>query len=80
MPLHAEGRPDPIIGPWKVHRRVAPWRTAHGSIGRESTRLVRLLADEPAQRARAVAIRQAIQSYLQDYSDPLVTTTCFATC
>jgi signal transduction histidine kinase/DNA-binding response OmpR family regulator/CHASE3 domain sensor protein len=55
-------------------RFLEPWRDAHRSIGREADLLLRLLADEPEQRERAVAIRQAIQSYVQDYSDPLVTT------
>ena len=53
-------------------RFLQPWRDAHRSIAREDARLVALLAGEPEQRARAEAIRGGIDSYVHDYSEPLV--------
>ena len=51
---------------------LEPWRTGVRTLPPTLDRLVRLVAGDRAQEARARAIRQAALSYLTDYSVPLV--------
>jgi signal transduction histidine kinase len=52
-------------------RFLAPWRASRGAIPAAGTRLLGL-ADDPGQRKRAARIIRAIESYLRNYSVPLV--------
>jgi signal transduction histidine kinase len=51
---------------------LAPWSAARTSFPRRAAALERLVADNPAQEARAQRIAQAGKSYIQDYSVPLI--------
>jgi len=51
---------------------LAPWSAARTAFPRQATALERLVADNPAQEARAQRIAQAGNSYIQDYSVPLI--------
>jgi CHASE3 domain sensor protein len=51
---------------------LAPWTAARTAFPRRATALEQLVADNPAQEARAKRIAQAGNSYIQDYSVPLV--------
>ena len=51
---------------------LAPWIAARTAFPRGATALERLVADNPAQEARAQRIAQAGNSYIQDYSVPLI--------
>ena len=52
---------------------LEPWQTAQTAIPDQAAAMERLVADNPAQLARAREIAQAARSYLQDYSIPMVT-------
>jgi signal transduction histidine kinase len=54
--------------------QLQPWQAARTAIPREVRRLQLLVADNPRQRTRLDRIDQAITSYLEDYSVPLVAT------
>jgi signal transduction histidine kinase len=51
---------------------LQPWRNARAAIPSQISELDRLIADNPDQHAAATRIAAAIDSYLRDYSDPLV--------
>jgi signal transduction histidine kinase len=51
---------------------LQPWRNARAAIPDQISRLTRLVADNPDQRATANSITTAINSYLHGYSLPLV--------
>ena len=51
---------------------LALWQQAYADYPRQVRDLLRLSADNPRQEQKAVAIREAIDSYLQDYSLPLL--------
>jgi signal transduction histidine kinase len=51
---------------------LQPWRAAQAAFPGQAGTLVRLVADNPEQQARAQGIAQAGTSYIQDYSVPLV--------
>src|SRR5690242_3673113 len=51
---------------------LMPWQEARAALPREGRALLRLLAHDRAQRARARAIVSAARSYVDDYSLPLV--------
>ena len=53
-------------------RFLQPWREAQVALPAQASNLEQLVADNPQQRARAQRISQAITSYVQDYSIPLV--------
>ena len=53
-------------------RFLEPWREAQVALPAQGSNLEQLVADNPEQRARAQRITQAITSYVQDYSIPLV--------
>ena len=53
-------------------RFLEPWRDARTALPTEASTLERLVADSPQQEARAQALAQATDSYLRDYSIPLV--------
>jgi signal transduction histidine kinase len=53
-------------------RFLEPWRDARAALPNETSTLERLVADSPQQEARAKALTKAAESYLQDYSIPLV--------
>ena len=53
-------------------RFLQPWRVAQVALPAQASNLDQLVADNPEQRARAQRISQAITSYVQDYSIPLV--------
>jgi hypothetical protein len=53
-------------------RFLEPWRDARTALPSEASTLERLVADSPQQEARAQALTQATDSYLRDYSIPLV--------
>ena len=53
-------------------RFLEPWRDARAALPNETSTLERLVADSPQQEARAQALTKAAESYLQDYSIPLV--------
>jgi signal transduction histidine kinase len=55
-------------------RFLQPWRDAQSALPEEARTLEQLVADNPEQHTRAQRITQAISSYLQDYSIPLVAT------
>ena len=54
-------------------RFLQPWQDARTALPGEGGTLERLVADSPAQQARARRIVEATRSYLRDYSVPLVT-------
>jgi CHASE3 domain sensor protein len=58
----------------RQERFLQPWRAAQAALPKTADNLEQLLADNPEQQARAQRIAQAITSYVQDYSIPLVTT------
>jgi signal transduction histidine kinase len=49
-----------------------PWHAAQAAIPEQSAALERLVADNPDQLARAQRIAQSAESYLTDYSDPVI--------
>jgi signal transduction histidine kinase len=51
---------------------LEPWSAAQTAFPRRAKALERLVADNPAQEARAQRIEQTVTSYIQDYSIPLV--------
>ncbi|MCW2578148.1 MAG: hypothetical protein JWR66_4178 [Modestobacter sp.] len=51
---------------------LQPWQAARAEFPEQATTLERMVADNPAQQARAREIAQAGTSYIQDYSVPLV--------
>jgi signal transduction histidine kinase len=51
---------------------LQPWRDARAAIPDQISRLTRLVADNPDQRATANRIATAVDSYLRGYSLPLV--------
>jgi signal transduction histidine kinase len=51
---------------------LAPWSAARAAFPTRATALEQLVADNPAQEVRAKRIAQAGNSYIQDYSVPLV--------
>ena len=51
---------------------LEPWNSARARFPTDARSLERLVADNPAQEARASRIRQEGTSYLRDYSIPLV--------
>jgi signal transduction histidine kinase len=51
---------------------LQPWQAARADFPEQATMLERMVADNPAQQARAREIAQAGTSYIQDYSVPLV--------
>jgi signal transduction histidine kinase len=51
---------------------LQPWRSARDAIPDQLTLLTRLVADNPDQHATARGISTAIDSYVRDYSVPLV--------
>jgi signal transduction histidine kinase len=53
-------------------RFLEPWRAAQVALPAQASNLEELVADNPEQQARAQRIAQAITSYVQDYSIPLV--------
>jgi signal transduction histidine kinase len=55
-------------------RFLQPWRDAQVAVPDEASTMEQLVADDPEQQARAQRITQAINSYLQDFSIPLITT------
>ena len=50
---------------------LEPWQGAQTAIPDEAAKMERLVADNPAQLARAQGIAQTARSYLQDYSIPM---------
>jgi signal transduction histidine kinase len=55
-------------------RFLEPWRDAQVAFPGEASTLEQLVADNPEQQARARRITQAITSYVNDYSIPLLAT------
>ena len=55
-------------------RFLEPWRDAQVAFPGEASTLEQLVADNPEQQARARRMTQAITSYINDYSIPLVAT------
>jgi CHASE3 domain sensor protein len=53
-------------------RFLEPWRDARVALPSEASTLETLVADSPQQEAGAHALTQATESYLRDYSIPLV--------
>ena len=53
-------------------RFLQPWRDARAALPKEIGTLEQLAADNPNQEARAQVVTRAAESYLQDYSVPLV--------
>jgi signal transduction histidine kinase len=53
-------------------RLLQPWTAARAAIPNQASTLEQLVADNPAQEARARALTQATASYVTDYSIPLV--------
>lgn len=53
-------------------RFLEPWQTARSELPEQLTALEGLVADDPAERARAGEISRSVTSYVQDYSVPLV--------
>jgi signal transduction histidine kinase len=53
-------------------RFLEPWQTARSQLPGQITALEDLMADDPAQRARAEEISRSVTSYVRDYSVPLV--------
>jgi signal transduction histidine kinase len=51
---------------------LAPWSAARAAFPKRARALERLVADNPAQGTRARRIAQAGNSYIQDYSVPLI--------
>jgi signal transduction histidine kinase len=51
---------------------LEPWHAAHAAFPEQAATLQRLVADNPAQLARAAHIARAAESYHQDYAIPLV--------
>ena len=51
---------------------LEPWTAARAAIPGQVARLERLVADNPAQEAKAKAIATAIDSYLSEWEKPLV--------
>ena len=51
---------------------LEPWNSGRARFPTDARSLERLVADNPAQGARAARIRQAGTSYIRDYSIPLV--------
>jgi len=56
----------------KNTRDLGPWRAAQAQYPREMSALLGLTKDNPIQHSRALALRSAIDGYLQTYSRPLV--------
>jgi signal transduction histidine kinase/DNA-binding response OmpR family regulator/CHASE3 domain sensor protein len=55
-------------------RFLAPWRNALVTFPPQAQTLQRLVRDNSEQEARATAIAQAVRSYIDDFSRPLVAT------
>jgi signal transduction histidine kinase len=55
----------------REERFLAPWEVARRRLPQEARRLLRL-TDDPRENARARGIVRAIESYVRDYSIPLV--------
>ena len=53
-------------------RFLQPWRRAQAAFPGEAAALERLVGDDPRQQERVRRITQATESYLRDYSIPLV--------
>jgi signal transduction histidine kinase len=53
-------------------RTLEPWREARADYPSEMRALLRLASDSPEQEARARSIKSAIDTYLDDFSTPLV--------
>jgi signal transduction histidine kinase len=53
---------------------LEPWRRAQAAFPVEAANLERLIGNDPTQQARARRIVELTQSYLRDYSIPLVAT------
>ena len=53
---------------------LEPWRGAQVTFPTEAATLQRLIGNDPTQQARARRIVELTQSYLRDYSIPLVAT------
>jgi signal transduction histidine kinase len=56
----------------KEERDLRPWREAQERYPEAMTMLLRLTEDDSVQHARALAIKRAIDSYLEDFSLPFV--------
>ena len=55
-------------------RFLQPWRRAQAAFPGQAATLERLVGDDPRQQERVRRITQATESYLRDYSIPLVAT------
>ena len=53
-------------------RYLAPWRSARDELPRQTARLTRLVADDPAQRALSGRIAAGARGYVDEYSLPLI--------
>ena len=53
-------------------RLLAPWRQARSVIPAQTRRLSALVVDRPSQARRVRDLKRAIDSYIDDYSVPLV--------